>query len=193
MIRARAILYFLFYLIESRVCTKLTIFFLVYFLITVEEKNNEVTKQTIRKRVWEYLERNGLSSFPRPVYGRIPNFKGCEEAAAKLSEIEEYQNCMTIEVNPDKPQEAARVLALENNKKLYVPVPRLTDGLLKYISVPENSNRASLKQAVSRKGIEECGKTINYEDDIHIDFLVLGSVAVSKDGTYFDYECVLIN
>lgn len=148
----------------------------------IEEKNNEVTKQTIRKRVWEYLERNGLSSFPRPVYGRIPNFKGCEEAAAKLSEIEEYQNCMTIEVNPDKPQEAARVLALENNKKLYVPVPRLTDGLLKYISVPENSNRASLKQAVSRKGIEECGKTINYEDDIHIDFLVLGSVAVSKDG-----------
>ncbi|KAF2902038.1 hypothetical protein ILUMI_04137 [Ignelater luminosus] len=148
----------------------------------IEEKGREVTKHTIRRRVWEHLERNGFSSFPRPVYGRIPNFKGCEEAAAKLSEIDAYNECKNIEINPDKPQEPARILALENNKNLYVPVPRLKEGLLKHISVPEDANKNTLKQAVSRKGIDENGKTIGVNDNIHVDLLVLGSVAVSKEG-----------
>ncbi|KAK4875414.1 hypothetical protein RN001_011836 [Aquatica leii] len=147
----------------------------------ITEKDKEVTKYSIRKRVWEHLERNGFSSFPRPVYGRIPNFKGCEDAAAKLSSIDAYNNCQSIEVNPDKPQEAARILALENNKNLYVPVPRLKEGLLKHISLPKDSN-ITLKQIVSRKGIEENGTVIGVQDQIHIDLLVLGSVAVSREG-----------
>lgn len=159
--------------------------------MTVEEKGREVTKHTIRRRVWEHLERNGFSSFPRPVYGRIPNFKGCEEAAAKLSDIEAYKECITIEINPDKPQEPARILALENNKNLYVPVPRLKEGLLKHISVPEDANKNALKQAVSRKGIDENGTTIGVNDNIHIDLLVLGSVAVSKEGEDMFYTDIL--
>lgn len=33
------------------------------------------SKWDIREEVWEHLEASGLAEFPRPVRGRIPNFK----------------------------------------------------------------------------------------------------------------------
>lgn len=33
------------------------------------------SKWDIREKVWEHLEASGLAEFPRPVHGRIPNFK----------------------------------------------------------------------------------------------------------------------
>ncbi|CAB3227614.1 unnamed protein product, partial [Arctia plantaginis] len=65
----------------------------------------EVTKQSFRLKVWRHLETNGLAMFPRPVYNRIPNFKGATEAAAKLAELDIFKAANTIKVNPDKPQE----------------------------------------------------------------------------------------
>lgn len=85
-------------------------------------------------------------------------------------------------MNPDKPQEAARVLVLEQGKELYVPVPRLKEGLLKHITVQNNANKNQIKEAVSRRGIEFDGRIIDINDDLKIDLLVLGSVAVSKQG-----------
>lgn len=149
---------------------------------TGEEKENEVTKLTYRKKIWEYLDKNNLANFPQPVYGRIPNFKGNEEAAKKLLELPEFENVKYVEVNPDKAQESARILMLEQGKNLYVPVPRLKEGLLKYITVPENSTKNDIKKAVNRRGLEYNGKTIGVKDEVKIDLLVLGSVAVSKEG-----------
>lgn len=68
----------------------------------------EVTKQSFRLKVWRHLESNALAMFPRPVYNRIPNFKGALEAAAKLAELDIFKNAKTVKVNPDKPQEAVR-------------------------------------------------------------------------------------
>lgn len=85
-------------------------------------------------------------------------------------------------MNPDKPQEAARVLVLEQGKDLYVPVPRLKDGLLKHITVTDNTNKNQIREAVSRRGIEFDGRIIGIDDEIKIDLLILGSVAVSKQG-----------
>lgn len=121
--------------------------------------------------------------FPRPVYGRIPNFKGCEEAAAKLENLEEFKAAGVVEVNPDKPQEPARLLTLEKGKKLLVPVPRLKEGFLKHITVEPDAARSRLKEAVRRRMIDETGDTVDVNDDgVRIDLLVLGSVAVSKEG-----------
>lgn len=132
--------------------------------------------------MWEHLDKNKLVVFPRPALGRIPNFKGSDEAAAKLLELEDFKNAKTVEVNPDKSQEAARILVLENNKTLYVPVPRLKEGLLKHITVPEGAPKNQIKEAISRRGIEYDGKAIGINEEIKIDLLVLGSVAVSKQG-----------
>lgn len=68
----------------------------------------EVTKQSFRLKVWRHLETNGLAMFPRPVYNRIPNFKGATEAAAKLADLDIFKAANTIKVNPDKPQEPVR-------------------------------------------------------------------------------------
>lgn len=40
--------------------------------------------------------------FPRPAFGRIPNFKGSAEAAAKLLELEEFKSAKNIEVTTKK-------------------------------------------------------------------------------------------
>lgn len=72
-----------------------------------------MTKQAIRRKVWNFLEKNDLAYFPRPVYGRIPNFKGSPEAAQKLSELDIFKSACTIKVTPDKPQEAVRYHVLE--------------------------------------------------------------------------------
>ncbi|VVD00254.1 unnamed protein product [Leptidea sinapis] len=63
---------------------------------TTAATESEVTKQSFRLKVWRHLETNGLAMFPRPVYNRIPNFKGAQEAAAKLAELDVYKNAKTV-------------------------------------------------------------------------------------------------
>lgn len=75
-----------------------------------------------------------------------------------------------------------RFYVLEEDKNLYVPVPRLANGLLKHIALGENPVKEDIKRAVNRKGIENLGKDVGLADDVSIDLVVLGSVAVSKEG-----------
>ncbi|KAJ0170837.1 hypothetical protein K1T71_013609 [Dendrolimus kikuchii] len=150
---------------------------------TTKKAPEEVTKQSFRQKVWRHLESNGLAMFPRPVYNRIPNFKGALEAAAKLAELDIFKNANTVKVNPDKPQEAVRVTCLEQHKTLYVPVPRLQNGFLNRLELPEGeSGPAAIRKAVSRNGMETYGKPIGIEDTVSLDLVVMGSVAVSKEG-----------
>ncbi|XP_013142091.1 PREDICTED: methenyltetrahydrofolate synthase domain-containing protein [Papilio polytes] len=143
----------------------------------------EVTKQSFRIKVWRHLENNALAMFPRPVYNRIPNFKGAPEAAARLAELDVFKNANTVKVNPDKPQEPVRVICLEQQKTLYVPVPRLQTGFLNRIVLPEGEpGPATYRKAVSRNGMEVFGQPIGIEDTVTLDLVVMGSVAVSKEG-----------
>ncbi|CAG9135553.1 unnamed protein product [Plutella xylostella] len=121
---------------------------------------------------------------PRPVYNRIPNFKGAPEAAAKLAELDVFKNADTVKVNPDKPQESVRVFSLEQQKTLYVPVPRLQTGFLNRLELPEGeTGPAAIRKAVSRNGMETYGKPVGIEESgVSLDLVVMGSVAVSKEG-----------
>ncbi|CAH2059411.1 unnamed protein product, partial [Iphiclides podalirius] len=143
----------------------------------------EVTKQSFRLKVWRHLENNSLAMFPRPVFNRIPNFKGAPEAAARLAELEVFKNANTVKVNPDKPQEPVRVVCLEQHKTLYVPVPRLQNGFLNRLVLPEGeTGPAAIRKSVSRNGMETYGQPIGIEDSVSLDLVVMGSVAVSKEG-----------
>ena len=42
------------------------------------------TKAVVRQKVWEYMEKNDIANFPRPVYHRIPNFKGAQIAGKPI-------------------------------------------------------------------------------------------------------------
>lgn len=142
-----------------------------------------VTKQSYRVKVWRHLETNGLAAFPRPVYSRIPNFKGAAEAAAKLAELEVFKNANSIKVNPDKPQEPVRLICLEQGKTVYVPVPGLQNGFVNRLELPEDETKPiAIKKAVSRNGMVTYGKPIGIDDTVELDMVVMGSVAVSKEG-----------
>jgi len=44
------------------------------------------TKDAARAHLWDALEAEGAARFPFPPHGRIPNFDGASDAAARLFE-----------------------------------------------------------------------------------------------------------
>jgi 5-formyltetrahydrofolate cyclo-ligase len=83
------------------------------------------SKKQIRERIWELLERERAARFPG-ARGRIPNFRGAEQAAGRLAELPEWQAARVVKANPDAPQLPVRRHARREGKTLYMAVPRLT-------------------------------------------------------------------
>lgn len=143
----------------------------------------EVTKQSIRLKVWDTLEKKKLAQFPLPCKNRIPNFVGAGEAANKLATLDTFKNAVSVKVNPDKPQERVRYLTLQNKKNLYVPIPRLLTGLFQQVVPPKGQNKQYLLSLASKQlGIRQFGTPIDFNANIKVDLVVLGAVAVSKEG-----------
>ncbi len=139
-----------------------------------------MNKQEIRQQVWDRLEKENLARFPRPVYGRIPNFAGAEKAASRLAELSEFVEAKTVKVNPDSPQRRVREIALVQKKTLLMPAPRLRSGflLLKPAKV-----RGKERSASSIKGVFKFGTEVCFDELPRPDILVVGSVAVGRDGS----------
>ncbi len=138
------------------------------------------TKQEIREQVWDRLEKENLARFPRPVKGRIPNFVGAEKAAQLLAELPEFAKAETVKVNPDSPQLKVRELALRHGKRLLMPAPRLRSGFI--LVTPEKANGRE-RSAASIRGVFKIGHEVALDKLPRPDLLVVGSVAVSKDGS----------
>jgi len=159
----------------------------------------EVTKATVRKTVWDYIMKHRLANFPLPVYQRIPNVKGAEDASKKLAETDVFKNASTIKSNPDKPQEAARYLALEDKKTLLVPTPRLRTTLFTKLTPPEDANEQTMHTCATSQGIREHSQRLELNESVKIDLVLLGSVAVSRQGYrigkgdgFFDLEYAMM-
>ena len=137
-------------------------------------------KAEIRKYVWDELENNDIATFPRPVYGRIPNFKGADDAARKFAELDEFKSAKTLKVNPDAPQRMVRYLTLGAGKLLVTPPPRLRSqlNLLDPNKIPKNA----LYKASTISGAFTYGKPLELDAKFKVDLVVMGSVAVSKSG-----------
>ncbi|XP_015924436.2 methenyltetrahydrofolate synthase domain-containing protein [Parasteatoda tepidariorum] len=142
----------------------------------------DVTKDSVRQRIWSYLEENNIARFPRPVFNRIPNFKGAEEACNKVKQLKEYQQAHVVKVNPDTPQKHIRFLTLTDNKTLLVPTPRLRNGLLNKINPPPNASKQILQVCSTSEGVRNYSSRIGLNSKIKIDIVILGSVAVSPCG-----------
>ncbi len=136
-------------------------------------------KQTIRERIWRLLEEKDVAVFPRPVYGRIPNFKGAEQACERLLELPEFKEANVVKVNPDSPQRRCRELVLEYGKILIMPTPRIREGFL--LLDPSKLPRQYIKQAATIKGAFEWGRPIKPWEAPKIDLVIIGSVAVNPN------------
>ena len=137
-------------------------------------------KQRIREHVWRILEERGVARFPKPIYGRIPNFIGAEKAASRLLNLREYVDSRVVKVNPDSPQRYVRYRCLVDGKILVMPTPRLRRGFL--ILDPLRIPRRMFERASTIRGAFRYGRIVDPEDVPRVDLIVVGSVAVSRDG-----------
>ena len=129
------------------------------------------SKQEVRERIWELLERDRAARFPG-ARGRIPNFRGAEQAAARLAELPEWQAARVIKANPDSPQLPVRRRARKEGKTLYMAVPRLTTEK----PFVEVRGDPTIKRALSEgapRGLDELEP---------VELVVCGTVAVNRKG-----------
>lgn len=146
----------------------------------MEGKKASEAKAAIRRRVWEEMERQNIASFPRPVFGRIPNFVGAESAARRLAALPEFREAEVVKVNPDAPQRPVRELVLKLGKVLLMPTPRLRSGFV--ILEPERLPVNSIRRASTIRGALQHGVSVGLDRLPEVDLLVMGSVAVSLGG-----------
>ncbi|MBD1379002.1 5-formyltetrahydrofolate cyclo-ligase [Metabacillus arenae] len=139
-----------------------------------------MTKDSIREKVWDKMIDEKVGRFPFPIKGRIPNFKGAELAAKQLFSLSIFNDAQVIKVNPDSPQLPVRTQLLKDGKTLLVPTPRLKDGFIQV--KPEDVPKGEEKKAASLSHINKYGKVIPLIDLPTIDLIVVGSVAIHKDG-----------
>ena len=137
-------------------------------------------KQRIREFIWTLLEEKRVTRFPRPVYGRIPNFVGAEKAASRILGLKEYEEAKVVKVSPDSPQRSIRYKCLLDGKVLIMPTPRLREGFL--LLEPSKIPRQRYGQASTIRGAFTFGRKVPPEDLPRIDFIVTGSVAVTQEG-----------
>jgi len=70
------------------------------------------TKQALREKIWSRLTLRRLGRFPFPLTDRIPNFRGAEAAAARLTTLPEWAAARRLKCNPDAAQLPVRRAAL---------------------------------------------------------------------------------
>lgn len=137
-------------------------------------------KADLRERVWKALQEAGAARFPG-AEGRIPNFTGAEQAAQRLRGRDEWHAAAALKANPDSPQWPVRQRALEDGKVVYMAVPRLA-GERPFLALDPDALEETPRAASSIKGASRLGVPVEVEDLRPVDLVVVGSVAVSRDG-----------
>lgn len=140
-------------------------------------------KDRLRAEIWECLEASGLNI--GPVWSRIPNWVGAEQAAKRLSELDIWQHAKVVKCNPDPPQIAVRLRALYDGKQLYMPVPEFGSGELPWVLLdPEKLARdgVQFEMAATSQGAVSVGQKLGFEDMQPLDLAICGCVAVTKAG-----------
>jgi 5-formyltetrahydrofolate cyclo-ligase len=130
--------------------------------------------------VWDALTRKKAARFPFPVHGRIPNFAGAQEAAERLLAHPMFKRVKVIKVNPDSPQRWVRELALERGITVVTPTPRLKGAFRKLDPTQIPKERYAEAATLKRGG--KWGEDLALDALPKIDLVVMGSVAVTRDG-----------
>jgi len=123
------------------------------------------------------MESNGVGLFPLPPRGRVPNFKGCAEAAARIRELEEYRSAKTVMVNPDAPQLPIRRISLLDGKMVLMATPGLRRGFV--LLNPQKLRNPAMSATIA--GAMKNGKPARLKS-VRVDLIVEGSVAVDENG-----------
>ncbi len=137
-------------------------------------------KSELRRMVWRMLEELNVARFPRPVYGRIPNFVGAEEAGLRIVKTDLWMNASVVKANPDSPQRILRERALFEGKTVIMATPRLLNGFI--ILDPKNMPSSKIKYASTIKGALAYGGRLKLDEIPAVDLVITGCVAVDREG-----------
>lgn len=152
-------------------------------LLPVPDSPAEVSKASIRKETWTKLQAEGITTSTNIFLNRIPNFKGIEDAAQRFSETEEFLKAKSIAMNADKAQEKIQYHTVQAKKTLMIQIPLLIrKGYVKSIKIPDDLPEEEIQKLTSRAAIGVHGKTVQLSEDRKVDIVVMGSIAVSKQG-----------
>jgi len=141
--------------------------------------SDDELKKKIRESIWEKMERLGIARFPKPIYGRIPNFIGADKAAENLRTLREWEQAEVIFVNPDSPQLPVRAFGLIDQKKVVMATPRLRKGFV--LLDPARLPTKNYWKVVTIRNAIKYGMLV-HPSVLSIDIKITGSVAVDRDG-----------
>jgi len=139
-------------------------------------------KDDLRDEVWSLLKQQGVAI--RDPFGHIPNFIGAQKAAERLAGLPIWQRAKAIKCNPDSPQIPVRSRALQDGKRLYMAVPRLTNTRCFVELTAEDLQQRNIpleEAAIARKALTY-GRLVCFEEMQAIDLVMVGCVAVTRNG-----------
>jgi len=136
-------------------------------------------KRELRNYIWDILENKGVSLPPKPIYNRIPNFKGADKAAKIVTETSAFRKATVIKIDPDSPLKHIRMQALVHGKTIVMPTPRLRKGFV--IVNPNKIGYSKIEFASTIRGAMILGEVVDNPYTIpEVDLFVVGCVAVSR-------------
>jgi len=157
-------------------------------------------KDDLRDEVWSLLKQQGVAI--RDPFGHIPNFVGAQKAAEQLAALPIWQRAKAIKCNPDSPQIPVRSRALQDGKRLYMAVPRLTNTRCFVELTAEDLQQGNIpleEAAIARKALTY-GRLVSFEQMQAIDLVMVGCVAVTRNGGrtgkgagFADLELAMLN
>ncbi|MFD7700332.1 5-formyltetrahydrofolate cyclo-ligase [Streptomyces caelestis] len=154
-------------------------------------------KQAVRTQVWDALTAAD-AVHDLSVHGRIPHFKGAEQAADRLAALPVWQRASVVKAVPDKAQLPVGARALEEGKTVYMAVPKLVSLKPFYLLGPAALTVPPAEAAASRTAAA-IAPTVEVDALRPLDLIVLGSVAVNRDDArigkgagYSDIEFALL-
>jgi hypothetical protein len=101
------------------------------------------------------MAKENLTISSRHLCNRIPYFKGTIEATERLSKLDTFQEAKLLMISPDKPQESAIILSLQNSKEILIPRPRLIDGLFLLVKNAVGVSEEEAQNIVTRRSIKQ--------------------------------------
>src|SRR5262245_42708650 len=149
---------------------------------TTPWSGHDLVKDRLRASVWTQLKVQG-AAVGEPV-GHIPRFVGNDQAAAQLAMLPIWQQARVIKCNPDQAQAPVRLRALQENKMLYMAVPRLTEErcFVELTAAELRHRGVALEVAATSRGAMQHGRLVALDEMSPIDLVVVGCVAVARDG-----------
>lgn len=142
-----------------------------------------VTKRSIRVQTWRKIQEAKCGVGYNMIFNRIPNFVGNDKAANLLAETDEFKKAKNIKVNIDRSQDAVKVHVLSADKTLYLPPTKESSALFtKIIDCPADADEQTKRKIIKTSNLKENRQEINLDDKVKLDMIVIGSVAVSRDG-----------